>query len=84
MVAVLLAVAERSRLAMGACEDPGRLARDAYTYLHAPIVAGIIAVAVGDDLLIARPGHALPASAWPWCSAGPFSICLARACSGSV
>ena len=53
------AVAERSREIMRTCEDPGRLARDAYTYLHAPIVAGIIAVAVGDDLLIAEPGHAL-------------------------
>jgi low temperature requirement protein LtrA len=53
------AVAERSREVMRTCEDPGRLARDAYTYLHAPIVAGIIAVAVGDDLLIAAPGHTL-------------------------
>ena len=53
------AVAERSRLVMSACEDPGRLARDAYTYLHVPIVAGIIAVAVGDDLLIADPARAL-------------------------
>ena len=53
------AVAERSRQAMTACDDPGRLARDAYTYLHAPIVAGIIAAAVGDDLLIAEPGRAL-------------------------
>ena len=53
------AVAERSRLVMSTCEDPGRLARDAYTYLHVPIVAGIIAVAVGDDLLIAEPGRAL-------------------------
>jgi low temperature requirement protein LtrA len=53
------AVAERSRKAMRTCEDPGRLARDAYTYLHAPIVAGIIATAVGDDLLIADPGRAL-------------------------
>jgi low temperature requirement protein LtrA len=52
-------VAERSREVMSSCEDPGRLARDAYTYLHAPIVAAIIAVAVGDDLLIAEPGHAL-------------------------
>ena len=25
------------------CDDPGRLARDAYTYAHLPIVAGIIA-----------------------------------------
>jgi low temperature requirement protein LtrA len=53
------AVAERTRLVMRTCEDPGRLARDAYTYLHVPIVAGIIAVAVGDDLLIAEPRHAL-------------------------
>ena len=53
------AVAERSRLLMRSSEDPGRLARDAYTYLHVPIVAGIIAVAVGDDLLIAEPGDAL-------------------------
>jgi low temperature requirement protein LtrA len=52
------AVAERTRVVMSTCEDPGRLARDAYTYLHVPIVAGIIAVAVGDDLLIAEPGHA--------------------------
>ena len=44
---------------MSACEDPGRLARDAYTYLHVPIVAGIIAVAVGDDLLITEPQRAL-------------------------
>ena len=53
------AVAARSREVMSSCEDPGRLARDAYTYLHAPIVAGIIATAVGDDLLIADPGRPL-------------------------
>ena len=53
------AIAERSLVVMRTCEDPGRLARDAYTYLHAPIVAGIIAVAVGDDLLIAEPGRGL-------------------------
>jgi low temperature requirement protein LtrA len=53
------AAAEHSRAEMEASEDPGRLARDAYTYLHVPIVAGIIATAVGDDLLIAEPHHAL-------------------------
>ncbi len=52
------AVAERTRHVMRTCEDPGRLARDAYTYLHVPIVAGIIAVAVGDDLLVAHPRDA--------------------------
>jgi low temperature requirement protein LtrA len=40
-------------------DDPGRLARLAYTYLHLPIVAGIVIAAVGDELLLAHPdGHA--------------------------
>jgi low temperature requirement protein LtrA len=39
--------------------DPGRLGRFAYTYLHIPMVAGIIVTAVGDELVIAHPfGHA--------------------------
>ena len=39
-------------------DDPGRLARLAYTYLHLPIVAGIVVSAVGDELLLAHPdGH---------------------------
>jgi low temperature requirement protein LtrA len=65
------AVAERSRQAMTSCEDPGRLARDAYTYLHVPIVAGIIATAVGDDLLIAEPGRALHGVALAMLLGGP-------------
>jgi low temperature requirement protein LtrA len=35
--------------------DPGRLARMAYTYLHLPLVAGIILSAVGDELVLAHP-----------------------------
>jgi low temperature requirement protein LtrA len=35
--------------------DPGRIARLAYTYLHMPIVAGIIVSAVGDDLALSHP-----------------------------
>lgn len=35
--------------------EPGRVARNAYTYLHIPIVAGIIAGAVADELLLAHP-----------------------------
>jgi len=39
-------------------KDPGRVARLAYTYLHMPIVAGIVVVAVGDELVLAHPsGH---------------------------
>jgi low temperature requirement protein LtrA len=38
--------------------DPGRLARLGYTYLHLPIVAGIILCAVGDEIMLLHPGHA--------------------------
>ncbi|MDP1584062.1 MAG: low temperature requirement protein A [Bradyrhizobium sp.] len=36
--------------------EPGRLARLAYTYLHMPIVAGIILTAVADELVLKHPG----------------------------
>jgi low temperature requirement protein LtrA len=35
--------------------EPGRLARLAYTYLHLPIVAGIILSAVADNLVLTHP-----------------------------
>jgi low temperature requirement protein LtrA len=38
--------------------EPGRMARLAYTYLHMPIVAGIIVSAVADELVLKHPhGH---------------------------
>src|SRR5215204_3191991 len=37
--------------------DPGRMARSAYVYFHIPIVAGIIAVAAADELVLAHPGE---------------------------
>lgn len=37
-------------------DDPGRLARAAYTYSHLPMIAGIIAVAAADELVLAHPG----------------------------
>ena len=36
--------------------EPGRLARLAYTYMHMPIVAGIIVAAVADELVLKHPG----------------------------
>src|SRR5665213_2521032 len=36
--------------------EPARLARLAYTYLHMPIVAGIIVAAVADELVLTHPG----------------------------
>jgi low temperature requirement protein LtrA len=64
-------VAEHSQRHIAESEDPGRLARDAYTYLHLPIVAGIIMVAVADDLLIADPTHRLRAAGVVMTVAGP-------------
>ena len=40
-------------------EQRGKIGRDIYTYLHLPIVAGIVLVAVGDELVIAHPTDAL-------------------------
>jgi low temperature requirement protein LtrA len=41
--------------AFASSSDPGRLGRFAYTYLHIPMVAGIIVTAVGDELVIGHP-----------------------------
>jgi low temperature requirement protein LtrA len=64
-------VAEHSRRRLAEAEDPGRLARDAYTYLHLPIVAGVIMVAVGDDFLIAHPNNPLTTAALVMITGGP-------------
>ncbi|MBO9663743.1 low temperature requirement protein A [Dokdonella sp.] len=39
-------------------DDPGRIARIAYTYIHVLIIAGIIVCAVADELVLVHPGHA--------------------------
>jgi low temperature requirement protein LtrA len=64
-------VAAHSRRDLAGAKDPGRLARDAYTYGHLPIVAGIIGVAVADDLLLAHPGHALSTAGAAMTLGGP-------------
>ena len=64
-------VAENSRAHLRSAEDTGALARDAYTYLHLPIVAGIIMVAVGDDLLISSPNRTLSAAGMAMAVGGP-------------
>jgi len=56
--------AQRGEHRLSHSEDPGRLARLGYTYLHLPIVAGIIVCAVGDEIMLLHPGHATaPATA---------------------
>lgn len=44
-------------------DEPGGLARLAYTYFHLPMVAGIIVTAVGDELVLAHPRGAADLSA---------------------
>jgi low temperature requirement protein LtrA len=43
------------RIRMATADERGRIGRDIYTYLHLPIIAGIVLVAVGDELVIAHP-----------------------------
>ena len=55
-----------------------RIARDAYTYLHAAIVAGIVLSAVGDELVIAHPTEVLPGPELATVVAGPALYLLAH------
>jgi len=47
--------AERASRRITAADDPGRLGRSGYTYLHILIVAGIIVSAVADELALRHP-----------------------------
>ena len=49
--------------------NAGQLARDAYTYWHMPIVAGIVVTAVGDEMILAHP-HAAASNALLWTAGG--------------
>lgn len=54
--------AEPAEHLFAAHADPGRVARAAYTYAHIPLVAGLVTVAVADELVLAHPaGHVAPA-----------------------
>ena len=76
------AVLERIRGATD--EERGQIGRDIYTYLHLPIVAGIVLVAVGDELVIAHPtddlhgGGALVALGGPALFLAGLMACAAR------
>jgi low temperature requirement protein LtrA len=64
-------VAEIARRRLDRSDDPGRLARDAYTYLHIPLIAGIIVTAVGDELVIAHPTEGLSGAELAAVAGGP-------------
>jgi low temperature requirement protein LtrA len=47
--------AERAARQLASDEDPGRMARLAYTYFHIPLVAGIIVTAASDEMAVVHP-----------------------------
>jgi low temperature requirement protein LtrA len=53
-------------------ENVGLVARTAYTYLHLPIVGGIIVTAVGDEMMLAHPIGHLELSAVLTIAGGPW------------
>jgi low temperature requirement protein LtrA len=55
------------------------MARDAYTYLHVVMVAGVIVSAVGDELVIAHPTDVLHGPEVAAVAAGPALYLLAHA-----
>ena len=65
--------AKRGGEAIESNADTGRLARDAYTYLHMPIVAGVIVTAVADEQMLSHPvGHHAGLSYILVACGGPF------------
>jgi low temperature requirement protein LtrA len=48
--------AEAAREVFVSSEDPGRIARSAYTYFHLPMIPAIIAVAAADEFIVGHPG----------------------------
>ena len=72
------------RIRTATLEERGRIGRDVYTYLHLPVIAGIVLVAVGDELVIAHPtddlhdAGALVALGGPALFLGGLMGCAAR------
>jgi low temperature requirement protein LtrA len=60
-------------------EDPGRLARRAYTYSPILVIAGIIVVAVSDELVLAHPGGHVSTAAALTLLGGPALFLLGTA-----
>jgi low temperature requirement protein LtrA len=55
-----------------------QMARDAYTYLHVLMVAGVIVAAVGDEIVIAHPDEVLHGAELVAVCAGPAIYLLAQ------
>jgi low temperature requirement protein LtrA len=72
-------VAGLAERALARAENRTELARDAYTYGHVLIIAGILLTAVGDELVIAHPREELATAELITVVAGPALYLVAHA-----
>ena len=72
-------ISDRMEQALAESENPVLLARDAFTYGHVLIIAGIILVAVGDEIVIAHPLDELKTAELLTVTAGPALFLAAQA-----
>jgi low temperature requirement protein LtrA len=75
-------IAARASKALAESDNPVLLARDAFTYGHALVAAGIILVAVGDEIVIAHPRDPLEGAYLLTVIAGPALFILAQVVLG--
>jgi low temperature requirement protein LtrA len=68
--------ADASARLLAASNDPGRLGRSAYVFIHPIMIAGIIAVAAADDEVLAHP-MAIGEAATTWMIVGGAALFLA-------
>jgi low temperature requirement protein LtrA len=73
------AVAERAHRGLADAADRTLVARDIYTYLHVLVIAGIVVVAVADDLVLVHPTEPLDTPGVVTLIAGPVIYLLAQA-----
>jgi low temperature requirement protein LtrA len=65
---------------IAASDDPGRIGRSAYTYIHIPMVAGIIVTAVSAELVIAHSGGHVVGGTAAVTLGGPALFVAGHAC----
>ena len=62
--------------ALASSADPGRIARLAYTYVHALIIAGVVLTSVGDKEVLGHPDGSMTLSTAVAITGGPLLYLL--------
>jgi low temperature requirement protein LtrA len=68
--------ARRGSSMISEADNAGLIARNAYTYLHMPIVGGVVVTAVGDQIMLTHPSGATDAAFILTAIGGPFLFLL--------